>query len=405
MTFDAEGMLASLMPALALAVAVYLFCCLMLGIIARKTQTSGAWTAWIPIVNMFLLLRVARRPAWWFLLFLIPLVNIVMAIVVWMAIAGIRGKPRWLGVLLLVPLLNFLVLAYLALSGPGEAAPPVPTPRIQQRQPAAAPACTACGAAIEADEQFCGNCGQPVGAPRAAATQIPEHRPDRKGRGPAVVVVTVAVLIVAVGLFLWNSPVAREWFGMGSLAGFFGLGGEETASTPAPDSRPPTVSPQPVPVGKRQTEIKEPQQTVEERIAPKQPQQLEPEPDLVINGLPEDLPPEQRKMVEDMIRQGQAGDSRIKPTVIGPYQGSSNGTLVWSGEAEKDMRVTITMDHADKGLVLSGSLPGEPCAISISDPNVAVVEAPGPSNGFARLVLRFNRKGKTSVSINWRALR
>lgn len=60
------------------------------------------------------MLGVAKKPMWWFLLFLIPLVNIVIAIMVWMAVAEARGKPNWWGVLMIVPLVNLVVPGYLA---------------------------------------------------------------------------------------------------------------------------------------------------------------------------------------------------------------------------------------------------------------------------------------------------
>jgi hypothetical protein len=60
------------------------------------------------------MLNVAKKPAWWFILFLIPLVGVVMLIIVWMAIAEARGKPNWWGILMIVPLANFVVPGYLA---------------------------------------------------------------------------------------------------------------------------------------------------------------------------------------------------------------------------------------------------------------------------------------------------
>lgn len=105
-----------LLFALAIGLAVYLYMALALQTIAAKTNTPNAWLAWIPLVNIFLMLGVAKKPAWWFLLFLIPLVNIVISILVWMAIAEARRKPNWWGILTIVPLVNFVVPGYLAWS-------------------------------------------------------------------------------------------------------------------------------------------------------------------------------------------------------------------------------------------------------------------------------------------------
>ena len=94
--------------------AAYVYMSLALQTIATKTGTANEWLAWIPIANLFLMLSVAKKPMWWFLLFLIPLANVVVAIMVWMAVAEARGKPNWWGILMIVPLVNLVVPGYLA---------------------------------------------------------------------------------------------------------------------------------------------------------------------------------------------------------------------------------------------------------------------------------------------------
>ena len=97
-----------------LALVCYVYVALALQTIASKTATPNEWLAWIPIANVFLMLAIAKKPLWWFVLFLIPLVNIVMAVVVWMGIAEARQKPNWWGVLMIVPIANLVVPGYLA---------------------------------------------------------------------------------------------------------------------------------------------------------------------------------------------------------------------------------------------------------------------------------------------------
>jgi len=99
-----------------IALAFYVYMALALMTIAKKTNTENAWLAWIPILNIFLMLNIAKKPLWWFILCLIPLVNIVIAIIVWMGIAEARGKPSWWGILMIVPFVNFIVPGYLAWS-------------------------------------------------------------------------------------------------------------------------------------------------------------------------------------------------------------------------------------------------------------------------------------------------
>lgn len=101
---------------LVFAAAAYVYMALALQTIAQKTNTDNAWLAWIPIVNVVLLLNIARKPIWWFLLFLIPLVNIVVGVIVWMGVAEARNKPNWWGILIIIPFVNLIVPGYLAWS-------------------------------------------------------------------------------------------------------------------------------------------------------------------------------------------------------------------------------------------------------------------------------------------------
>lgn len=96
-------------------IALYLFYSYCLVTIAKKTGNEvKAWWGWIPVVQAFLMLAIAKKPMWWFILLLIPIVNIVFTILVGMEMAKARNKPAWLGILMIVPLVNMVVLPYLA---------------------------------------------------------------------------------------------------------------------------------------------------------------------------------------------------------------------------------------------------------------------------------------------------
>ncbi|QDV44237.1 hypothetical protein Enr13x_40990 [Stieleria neptunia] len=56
------------------------------------------WGAIIPIYNVVLLLEIAGRPIWWIVLMLIPLVNIIVAIVISIDIAKNFGKGAGFGI-------------------------------------------------------------------------------------------------------------------------------------------------------------------------------------------------------------------------------------------------------------------------------------------------------------------
>ena len=107
---------AFMMVFLVIGLAIYIYIALALSTIAKKTNTENTWMAWVPIIQIVLMLNIAKKPVWWIVLFFIPLVGLVMAIIVWMAIAEARGKPNWWGILLIVPVVGIIVPGYLAWS-------------------------------------------------------------------------------------------------------------------------------------------------------------------------------------------------------------------------------------------------------------------------------------------------
>lgn len=71
------------------------------------------WGAIIPIYNLYLVLEVARKPAWWLLLYLIPIVSIVVHIAVCIAIAENFGKSGGFAAgLVLLSYVFFPILAF-----------------------------------------------------------------------------------------------------------------------------------------------------------------------------------------------------------------------------------------------------------------------------------------------------
>jgi Family of unknown function (DUF5684) len=99
---------------LIIGLAAYLYMALALQTIAKKTNTENAWLAWVPVINIVLMLNIAKKPLWWIILCLIPIVNIIVIVIVWMAIAEARGKPSWWGILIIVPAAQVIVPGYLA---------------------------------------------------------------------------------------------------------------------------------------------------------------------------------------------------------------------------------------------------------------------------------------------------
>lgn len=99
-----------------IALACYVYFSLAFQTIAKKTNTPNGWWAWIPILNIILMLNIAKKPIWWIILLLIPLVNIIVGIIVLMGVAEARNKPSWWGILTIVPVVGLIVPGYLAWS-------------------------------------------------------------------------------------------------------------------------------------------------------------------------------------------------------------------------------------------------------------------------------------------------
>ena len=86
-----------------------------LQIIARKTSVANDWLAWIPVVNLFYMVRMADRPYWWALLLFVPVVNLYALCNIWGVIAQKRNRPGWVGILMLIPVVNYMTLTNLAI--------------------------------------------------------------------------------------------------------------------------------------------------------------------------------------------------------------------------------------------------------------------------------------------------
>lgn len=94
--------------------ALYLFFCFCCKRICQKAGRGPGALIWIPILQAIPLLRVAGMAAWMFVLFLIPLANLVVAAIMWARICAVLGKSPWLVVLLFIPLVNLAFIPYLA---------------------------------------------------------------------------------------------------------------------------------------------------------------------------------------------------------------------------------------------------------------------------------------------------
>jgi hypothetical protein len=88
------GMIAILVPLISLAITVFIIAGVWKAFV--KAGKPG-WGCIIPIYNLILILEIAGRPIWWFILLLIPFVNLIVAIIVLMDVAKRFGQGAGFG--------------------------------------------------------------------------------------------------------------------------------------------------------------------------------------------------------------------------------------------------------------------------------------------------------------------
>lgn len=135
----------------------YLAICLML--VAKKTATSGGWMAWVPLLNIFLMCKVAGKSGLWIILLLLPFVNIIAIILLWAAIAERLGKPAWWGILMLIPIANLIIMGILAFSKGSVSATVAAEPELAAEETGGGLTCSECGAQASDSDKFCPDCG------------------------------------------------------------------------------------------------------------------------------------------------------------------------------------------------------------------------------------------------------
>ncbi|HEY5450039.1 MAG TPA: DUF5684 domain-containing protein [Polyangia bacterium] len=71
-----------------------LFAVLMIAAMWKVFTKAGkpGWAAIVPIYNIIVLLQIAGKPVWWIILFFIPIVSLIIAILTYVALAERFGK-------------------------------------------------------------------------------------------------------------------------------------------------------------------------------------------------------------------------------------------------------------------------------------------------------------------------
>ena len=94
---------------------IFAFVILMIASMWKVFTKAGepGWAVIVPIYNIIVMLKIAGKPLWWIILYLIPIVSLVIAIMVSIGIAEKFGKGAGYGIgLAFLPFIFFPMLAF-----------------------------------------------------------------------------------------------------------------------------------------------------------------------------------------------------------------------------------------------------------------------------------------------------
>lgn len=101
--------------------AIYIYSAIALMAIAKKTKTPNGWLAFIPIANIYLTTQMADVSGWWTVALLVALIPFVGGLLVvagmvylWWQICPKVKRPEWWSILLLIPIVNLVLLGVMA---------------------------------------------------------------------------------------------------------------------------------------------------------------------------------------------------------------------------------------------------------------------------------------------------
>jgi hypothetical protein len=86
------------------------------------------------------------------------------------------------------------------------------------------------------------------------------------------------------------------------------------------------------------------------------------------------------------------------------YEAATSGIMTWSGVLKKGDTVVISGSTANRGS-LNSSLPGVPVFIEVEPRDIGIAEAPAPSSGWTRMVLRSNKEIHKTITIRWKVFK
>ncbi|MCK9481768.1 MAG: DUF5684 domain-containing protein [Bacteroidia bacterium] len=112
-----QGLIAALFAGIGMGLMIFYILILALIIISlwKVFEKAGkpGWAAIVPIYNIVILLEIVKKPTWWILLLLIPFVNVIIAIIIYIELAKAFGQGVGFAIgLLLLSIVFFPLLAF-----------------------------------------------------------------------------------------------------------------------------------------------------------------------------------------------------------------------------------------------------------------------------------------------------
>ncbi|MCO5253802.1 MAG: DUF5684 domain-containing protein [Bacteroidetes bacterium] len=112
-----QGLIAALFGGIGLGLLIFYFLIVLLMIISmwKVFEKAGkpGWAAIVPIYNLVILLEIVRKPIWWIILLLIPFVNLIVIIILYIELAKVFGQGGGFAVgLILLGIIFIPILAF-----------------------------------------------------------------------------------------------------------------------------------------------------------------------------------------------------------------------------------------------------------------------------------------------------
>ncbi len=97
-------------------------------LIAQRLRLKNwVYLAWVPVLQFALMVRMADKSMFWFVLLFLPILNIFVFVAIWIRIVQYLQKSSLLGLLMMIPIVNIIVIYYLALEKEKQATPKLDT--------------------------------------------------------------------------------------------------------------------------------------------------------------------------------------------------------------------------------------------------------------------------------------